>query len=153
MNRQQSAKRSIRKRSFLLLELLISFALIMLCLFPLIKPHACMRQKDRLYLEQMQFERIAQEAFCQLKKKLYANKKHTWDDLRNGVSGDLSKKFTIQSGKSSTKAYCCHYEIRELDHCNKYAPKRTGIVIEIDLNFSPGKHEFKRTLYLERCQI
>lgn len=138
----------IRKRSFLLLELLLSLALIALCLFPLLKPQAAMRKADMANLEEMQWERVAQAAFCKVKVMLYENQ-IPWSALKKGVSGELDDGFTLERKGN----YSCRYTIRKLD--SSYKKNQTvGLVVEIDLNFTPhplNKKEphFQRTLYLE----
>jgi hypothetical protein len=142
---------TIRKRSFLLFELLVSLALVLLCLFPLIKPHASMRKAASKQMEQMQMQRVAQTAFCTLKQMLYENKEHTWGDLMHGTEGKLAELFTIFTGEKITKTLSCNYTIKQIDHSDK--TKKSGLVIEIALNFTPCTNDeylYTRTLYLER---
>jgi hypothetical protein len=142
--------RSIQKRSFLLFELLVSLALIVFCLLPLIKPHASMRKVDQERLAVMQMERIAQEAFCALKRELYENKRHTWEELKDVAEGELGP-FKLTTGVESTKTIMCDYTITKFDLCNKKSQKKSGLVVDICLRFKSfdETREFQRTLYLE----
>lgn len=139
--------RSIRKRSFLLFELLVSLTLIVLCIFPLIKPHVFMRKADWRNLEEIQLERVAQEAFCLLKQELYENKETSWNALHKGFQGKLSEKLTSRLGK----IYTCNYEIKKIESTTKQSTK-SGLVVEVLLHFNPSDHQktFQRTLYIER---
>lgn len=131
MRQYSKTKRSIRKRSFLLFELLISLALIVLCLFPLVKSQALMRREERKNLEQMQSEQLAQVAFCKLKEDLYENKAHTWDELMTQAEGIIAD---------------CTYIISLLEYTNK--TEKEGLVVSIV--FTIGDSEVQRSLYLER---
>jgi hypothetical protein len=144
----RSARRIIRKRSFLLFELLICLALITLCLFPLITPHAKMHRADLHYLEEIQLERIADQAFSQIKVRLYENQ-HPWEML---LEEALEETFPIYTSKDFVKWVSCHYTTQFLEKADKPSLNKTGIVICITMRFSPSLLEnrpFTRTLYLE----
>lgn len=144
---------TIQKRSFLLFELLISLALIVLCFFPLIKPHASMRKANIEQLEHMQLERAAQEAFCYIKEQLYENKLR-WKDLIHKDPKELEQTFTIWVGKNKAKSFNCSYTTSLLDKINKTSQNKVGLLMEIALQFSPSQHApFIRTLYLEQLQL
>lgn len=147
---------SIRKRSFLLFELLISLALIVLCLFPMIKPHAQMRKAQIKQLEEMQMQRIVQEAFCVLKQKLYENKEHTFSELMVDAKGTLDKTFTLSIGADKTKELNCLYVLKHREHFDKRSQNKTGLTLDVELTFTPESHPnqvYKRTLYLEGYKI
>lgn len=154
MDNKTPAKRSIRKRSFLLFELLISLTLITMCFFPLIKSHFFVRLASLNQLKEMQLERGAQAAFCELKTKLY-EKKHSWKQLLDQeASGELSP-FTAYTGKNKCLSYSCRYTISlpPFPIANKPTQNKIGLVICVDFVFThPQSKEFtfQRTLYLER---
>lgn len=150
----KSAKHPIQKRSFLLLELLISLALIALCFFPLIKPHTLMRKADISYLEEIQLERVAQAAFCHIKERLYENRVHQWENLCRQDEGKLDEPFFISLETAGEKQLTCHYTTQCLDKVNKRSQNKMGLLIEISMHFSPTltkKNPYVRTLYLEQC--
>lgn len=128
----------IRKRSFLLFEILISMALILLCFFPMIKPHAAMCRAERKYLEEIRLEQLSQIAFCQIKERLYETRSHTWQDLLGEASG------TIALGHTT-----CYYTTQVLDKVNKTSLNKSGLLLQVTMEF-PQAH-FIRTIYLERA--
>lgn len=154
MFKREAAARRIRKRSFLLFELLISLALITLCLFPLIQPLAAMRKEEYKYLEEIQLERIAQNAFCELKTILYENKTHRWEQLASEVSAQLPNPFYIAAGMNLDRAYHCNYTLKHRDDARKPSLKKIGRVIDVDLNLTSGTitHSFHHTLFLEKLE-
>ncbi len=154
MFKLQAARRT-RKRSFLLFELLVSMALITLCLFPLVKPLAAMRRADRSYLENIQLERAAQNAFCLIKAKLYENKFHSWNQLGSSTSGELPDPFHIVMSKDLYRTYHCSYTIkRPFKDSKKPKLHKVGRVITIAINLQTDSKKdpivFNRTLYLEK---
>ena len=145
-------KQAIRKRSFLLFELLISLTLIALCLFPLIKPHVAMRKSQLENLISMQLEQVNQEAFCLFKEELYQNKGPSWENLYKGTEGILNKEFDIYTGKDSVVPLTCEYKVSYLDSVNKISTSTKALVVKVDLIFrSPHStfDPFSHTLYLE----
>jgi hypothetical protein len=143
----------IRKRSFLLIEVLISLALIALCLFPLIKPLVAMRQEDRKYIELIQLEMASQHAFCEVKKMLYEHK-IPWKSFskENDFKDVLTKTYEIAFNKGMSRHYTCDYAIRHIETANKPSKKAVGLAVEVKLIFTSGSSEkkFSRTLYLEK---
>lgn len=80
----QNPKRIIRKRSFLLFELLLSLTLLLLCLFPLLKTHLGLAQGEGKEIAALK-EVVKQEAdLCLLKTQLY-ERKVSWEKLIKGV--------------------------------------------------------------------
>ncbi|MCH9608553.1 MAG: hypothetical protein S4CHLAM45_11310 [Chlamydiales bacterium] len=66
--------RRIRKRSFLLLEIVLSLALIALCLFPLVKPHLAIKKEEYAYVQKLKQRPLLQNARCQFLEDLYSHK-------------------------------------------------------------------------------
>lgn len=153
MKKTMSVMFPTQKRSFLLFELLVSLTLIVLCLFPLIKPHTSIRKEEQAFLYEMQLERLAQEAFCILKEDLY-NNKLSWNSLRKGCSGTLDHEFSLTTGAKKIKHVSCNYIIQVIDHCEKKSNKN-GLLLAVDLEFQLNdglQHLYERTLYLEKGQ-
>lgn len=81
--------RAPRKRSFLLLEVLIAFTLLITCFFPLLKPHLWMRKERLNQLEQWQLHRLSRLAIVEVKRKLYEHK-YPWGKLKEGFEEELA---------------------------------------------------------------
>ena len=153
MPTQISKRRTTQKRSFLLFELLISLALIALCLFPLIKPHAAMRKGQLDHLIEMQLEQVNQAAFCTFKKMLYENRGPAWKQLQKETRGTLEKTFYIYTGKKSAIPITCVYKTERLDSTTKKKTSTKALVIDVQLIFTMPQHKertFSHTLYLEQ---
>lgn len=126
-------RRLIRKRSFLLFELLISLALIALCLFPLIKPHVTIKRIENSYLENVFFETRSHIAYCKLKELLHEHK-IPWKQLESfeGEIPDdpLKNNFVFQGRK-----YICRFKIEEIDH-KKRKNQETAMALEASFMFT-----------------
>lgn len=145
--------RTIRKRSFLLLELLISLALVACCLFPLIKPHVFIHKKEREALEKMQLEMQAERAFCELKRQLY-EQKISWKQLAKGVSGELGSVEVFAGGKDGCPFTCTYVlDVPKGGTGYKLKPKRDVCILNVEFIFKPKKGTsmcFHRTLFVEQ---
>lgn len=82
MKTKHPKKRPIRK-SYLLLEVLISLALVTLCLLPLLKPLVAIQSHESLKEREYILERKAKIELNKLKVKLYENQ-IPWETLEKG---------------------------------------------------------------------
>lgn len=150
-------KRSIQKRSFLLIELLISLALVACCLFPLIKPHVSIHKSERKALEQMQIEMHVERAFCLLKQYLY-EQKITWKQLQKneGVGGELGlKNVEVFIKEKESRPFICTYHLQMPKDGSAYkkSPRRDVCILNVEFTFTPASGDelkFHRTLFVEQ---
>ncbi len=70
----------MKKRSFVLLEILIALSLVILCIVPLVKQPLQLYKNQMHHLEKMELERLANWTFVEIKEALYQNA-IAWDDL------------------------------------------------------------------------
>lgn len=117
--------RPIRKRSFLLLELVISLALIMLCLFPLLRPNLQLYQLSKKRLAASENFSKNSLLLCKIKRELF-EAKYSWEELKKGISTP-------------------EYSMKAIEKTEREAFQREGLLLEVTTAF--GKHEF----YVERA--
>lgn len=120
-------KRPIRKRSFLLLEIVISLFLIVLCLFPLVRTHTSIRVSQAKQHHQMKCDPLFQNMFCNIKQCLY-ERNYSWDQLKKGVSNS-------------------DFALQEIKECNKPSLKGHGMLLNITMKID--NLEQTRLLFLE----
>lgn len=70
----------IKKRHILLLEVLIAFAIIVLCIFPLIYPHAAMAKSQREFIKKIELDHVVTLLFSQVYQDLQTNR-IPWSDI------------------------------------------------------------------------
>lgn len=80
----------IRKKTFLLLELMIGIALLALFALPSIGSPFFLMQSEIVSLERMELERISEVQFAHLKEKLYKNE-IPWDVIAKEEMGEPIK--------------------------------------------------------------
>lgn len=116
-----------KKRPYLLLELLIAFALLTACLLPLTQNPLTMVGKEREMLQELELAREADLLFADVKQRLYTNKIPyekliPWDD----------KKLTplkLELGKNYTKEF--KREIRLRSQVEKIKKDKMGEEIRL----------------------
>lgn len=91
--------RKRKKRSYLLLELLIAFTLLITCLLPLTQNPLKMVANEREMLEKLELAREADLLFADVKRRLYTNQisydKFTkWEDKLEPFKLELGKNYT-----------------------------------------------------------
>lgn len=141
-----------RKRSFLLIELLISFTLLSLCLFPLIRPHLVMKKEQIEQMVLIQLDPIEQNAFCRFKEQLMSTFSPSFDQLSKKAAGELPCSYALKVGKGKTLPLRCSYETECLEVANKTSLESKGIVVSITFTFhTPTKeYPFTHALFVER---
>ena len=63
--------RKSKKRAFTLLEVLIAFLLIVICLVPLLAPYPFIYRQQKKIVEELEIDRLASLAFVDLLSKIY----------------------------------------------------------------------------------
>lgn len=97
----------MKKRPFLLMELLIAFALVTLFSFLLIRTPLLFFQRDIDCLARMELERQAEVAFAEIKSELY-NNQIPWEEIakeKKEASARSLGKITLSFGDLSKKTF------------------------------------------------
>lgn len=103
-------------------------ALLMLCLFPMIKTHAGIAQEEMKQLRELREEQEAENFFCEeIKRRLFEHH-YSWKQLMEGVK---EEGFTIKKVEQSTK------------HSS-----RSGMIVKV--TFKLDKKNHTRMVYLEK---
>ncbi len=122
----------MRRRSILLLEVLIAIALITLCIIPLIYPHVMIVKKERAASELIEINHLVNEKTVEILQDLYLNK-IPFETLMNG------EKIPIKTDLP----YKGYYQFKE----KKHKPKEMGpyVIYLFDLKFSFTKDKKEHT--------
>lgn len=80
----------MKKKSFVLLEVLIALSLVALCLIPLVKQPLKLYKEEFAYLERMELERLADWTFTEVKELLLKNE-IPWEKIpeKNGQTDNF----------------------------------------------------------------
>ena len=101
-----------KHRPFLLLEIMIAFALIVVCALPLLAPQLWMVEKEKQAVREIEADRLANLVFVYLAEQLYSNE-ITWDQLISSTRQELDIKGWLEPQLRSLY-YTIQYEFREL---------------------------------------
>lgn len=74
----------VRRRFFTLLEVLIAFAIVVLCALPLIYPHSVMLREQHQFVRELELDHAVNLLYGNIAEKLYLNKIN-WPDLNNNT--------------------------------------------------------------------
>jgi hypothetical protein len=74
----------------LLLEVLIALVLVALCAFPLLAPHFMMINQEKLLLDEIEADRMANVIFTNLVEKMY-NGTLTWEEINSLEKKDIER--------------------------------------------------------------
>jgi hypothetical protein len=110
---------SSKKRHFLLLEVLIAFALIVLCVFPLISPHSVMLRSQSQFIRKIELDHLVNLLYGHITEQLYFNK-IPWQDLENGTVFPVTNELLSAAGFTALLPFEGTYTFNE----KKRKPKK-----------------------------
>ncbi len=151
MTSYHPSKHPIRKRHALLLELIIAFFLVSLCLIPLLKPHLFIRKELCKRQERMQLERIAKIAAADVKAYLFACNE-PWTQLKKGnVTGKLTYSFHRVNGGVSPCT--CSFQLFCKRAYNNKQAHADYLLMELKIVFDdfPKEAPYTSLLFLQKC--
>jgi hypothetical protein len=86
-----------RKRTLLLLEVLIAFALVVLCALPLIYPHVFILRSEREFVDTIELDHAANLLYANRLQKLYLNE-IGWDEIEEERKVPITDTMMQESG-------------------------------------------------------
>lgn len=120
----------LKKKPFLLFELLLSFTLLVLIFFPMLKTHFAIANEEIKTVEKMEFERMGRNIFSFIEEQLYENRFHTFDELKKGIQGEIKKPLHSHFGKK----YCARYQVIPIECVTKRSNGERYLVFDIELS-------------------
>lgn len=107
------------RRHFLLLEVMIAFALVVACVIPMLRPHLYMLTEEKRFMREVELDRLVGVLYCDMLVERFYRPNITWltitsgepitiDDNRVanlGYSGTYRFKVTKKKGKFSDDFY------------------------------------------------
>lgn len=156
--------RVVRRCSFLLLEVMIAFFLMAICLLPLLQPHYAILQSDVMMLEESKIERIVQKLYSQFLVSLYRGEV-LWSDVDHYDTPLRPRQ--VDATQLEGLPYDVHYILRvtpyqgkkgELSKPVKDTPRNQRInhLLEVKYTFTPKvasprqEKEFTFRVYAKR---
>ncbi len=118
---------------FLLLEVMIAFALVVLAVLPLIYPHFYIYQQQRAFVNKIDLDVAVNLIYVNLMQKLHQNEM-PWGDIKNGKITSIDSTFLEGIGYSKTFPYEGTYQFQMIKSKEnaQYALHLVGLVMRFN---------------------
>lgn len=126
------------KRHILLLEVLIAFALVVLCAMPLIYPHVAVLQEQKKFIKKIELDRVVSLLFAEQYELLYRNE-ISWEQIDSKRVEEISSE-RLQELNQSPLPFKGSYFYEEINHKPKKpekTPPFTLFFIKLTFMFIP----------------
>jgi hypothetical protein len=129
---------SLKRRPILLLEVLIAFAIIVLCIFPLIYPHAMMAKSQREFIHKIELDHAVTLLFAQIYQDLLTNKIE-WADIEGKKQFEISQQDLQKFSQGKKLPFTGSYSFKPVIHKPKsQTPQETtAYIFTLTFNFQP----------------
>ncbi len=128
----------IKRHPILLLEVLIAFAIIVLCIFPLIYPHAAMARTQREFIKKIELDHVVTLLFAQVYQDLLTNKIE-WGDIESKKGFEIMPQELKKLNNGRSLPYKGYYRFEQILHKPKsQTPQETtAYLYNLIFKFSP----------------
>lgn len=128
-----------KRRCIALLEVLIAFALIVLCVLPLISPHLLILKSERQLVQLVELDHIVNLLFANRLEKLYQNK-IPWEEIKNSREVPVDESLLQEIGYSGKLPFVGFYRFIEEKHKNSSeAAEKAAYLFKLIFSFSKPK--------------
>lgn len=133
------------RRHSLLLEVLISFAIVALCILPILYPHVYILQSQREMLQVVELDHIVNLVYADTLEKLYLNEIH-WDDIIHGKEIKIDAEKIKDCGFGCSTPYTGTVKFVEIKHKpKKPEPPENATLYLYEMAFKFSKQNKRKT--------
>lgn len=133
-----TGSKAFKKRSFLLLEVLIAFAIIAMCMLPLIAPHTFILREQKKFIEQVELDHLVNLVYADIIERLYRNE-IGWGSLTSGTAFDVDEFLLERIQYKEKLPYKGTYSFNEIIHKPRDDSPRKIYLFELNMRFVPEK--------------
>jgi hypothetical protein len=135
---------SFRRRHILLLEVLIAFALVALCVLPLIFPHVFILRSEKKFNATVELDHTVNVLYADILQKLYQNE-IAWSDIERGTELPIDAYLLQAIGYKKELPFTGTYQFVHLKHRPRTPGDITAYLFSLQFSFTP-----KPQLFLEK---
>ena len=132
----------IRKHHFLLLEVIIAFILIVLCIIPLISPHTFILIEQKKFIHEIELDHVVNLTYADIVERLYRND-ISWNAILNEEEFEIDDALLQRINYEKTLPYEGKYRFKEILHKPGEESLRTLYLMALNMTFTPTETEHK----------
>jgi len=145
-----------QRRHIALLEVLICFALIALCILPLIYPHVAILKSEKDFVNTIELDHAVNLLYANVLQKLYL-REISWADIENGKEIPIDENLLHASGVKKFLPFTGSYKFVEIKHKPPKQPEDSVYLYSLVFTFSPTlkkalPYVYKYQIVIERKQ-
>ncbi|MCB1111239.1 MAG: hypothetical protein H7A37_06670 [Chlamydiales bacterium] len=137
--------RRLNKRPLTIMEVLIAFALVVLCVFPLIAPHVLMLRAEYRFIDQVRLDHYVNDHYVSLLEQLHRNV-IPWSSIEEGAEQPLEAP--------EIKPYRGSYRLSIAEKKPKESAPTSAYLVELHYRFTKDEAkkpvEYNYLIYLVR---
>ena len=132
------------RRPIVLLEVLIAFALVVLCVLPLIYPHVFILRSEKKFISTVELDHWVNLLFADRLQMLYQNE-IAWQDIENGKEMPIESTWLASLGYKQELPFIGTYQFIKIRQKPPTPGEVTVYLFSLEFTFIP-----KPGLYLEK---
>lgn len=130
------APKKLSKRPVLLLEVLIAFALVALCIFPLMAPHVFILKSQYEFNHKIMLDQTASRLYTKLLEKIYRNE-IPWESFKQKQVFPIEAQLLQSVGLDQDFPYGGTYSFALARHKGSKERPFSANVIKLKIDFKP----------------
>ncbi len=123
------------KRPIVLLEVLIAFALVVLCALPLIYPHMAIFKAEKKFIDTIELDHVVNLLYANRLEKLYL-REIPWADIDGGKELTIDSQMIQESGWKRELPFNGHYKFLRKAYKPHKAPEEAVYLFKLIFAFT-----------------
>lgn len=128
-------------RPIVLLEVLIAFALIALCILPLIYPHVFILRSERKFIATVELDHVVNLLYADRLQKLYQNE-ISWQEIEGGNPIAITPSMIESAGYAGDLPFTGTYRFVKILQKPKEPKDRSAYLFSLEFTFKAKPGQF-----------
>lgn len=129
------------RRPIALLEVLIAFALIALCILPLIYPHVFILRSEKKFISTVELDHVVNLLYADRLQKLYQND-ISWQEIESGNPISITPSMIEAAGYSGDLPFTGTYQFVKLKQKPKDPKDKSAYLFSLEFTFNAKPGQF-----------
>ena len=130
----------IDRRHIALLEVLIAFAIVALCVLPLIFPHVFILRSEKKFIATVELDHAVNLIYADKLQKLYQNE-ISWQDIENGTEMRIESQL-LKSADKQDLPFTGTYKFVKARQKPRKPVDRSAYIFNMEFTFTPKPGAF-----------